>query len=126
VASPLVSQIRKQLAAGFKGKLLPGVIRKFIYTVDQYGDRQTIGYNDYPFKSGIREAFDARYRAQALIPETDVKLLILLGSTSVQPAQADKVQLQGLWYEVRQVLEIDPATASISLQCFAVPHARTG
>ncbi len=122
MASWLEGGLKKSIAKGFKGKskLLPGTIRRYSYAMDNFGDRNPLNHIDYPF-NGIRESFDARYRAQAGIPESDVKVLVLLGSTTVTPQQTDKVLINGSWHEVREVLSIDPAGASASLQCYVIP-----
>jgi hypothetical protein len=122
-------KLRKLIAQGFHGQLSQGVLRRASnYTMDEFGDTQYDGFVDYPFE-GIRDSFDAKYRAQALIPETDVKLLILLGS--VKPASANLLPIQtdqvfiaapfNVWHQVREILEIDPAGASATLQVYQIP-----
>jgi hypothetical protein len=112
-------QLKKQIAQGFKGKLKSGIIRRYNYAINSLGDRQPINSIDYPFQ-GIREEFDARYKAQAQIPVEDVKILVILGLTQVAPDRADKVFIENMWHEVRQVLSIDPAGASAQLQAYVI------
>lgn len=107
------------MAKAFKGKLRVGTIRKKTYSSDAYNDRVETGHTDYTF-TGIRDSFDARYRAQALIPERDVKILVLLGSTKVQPERADDIFIDNAWFRVREIIEMDPATASATCQAFQI------
>ncbi len=117
--SPL-DGMKKAIAKGFKGKLRMGVIRRTTAGgVDDWGDPVPSTTTDYPFE-GIRESFDASWAASAGIPETDVGILVLLGSTTVQPAQGDAVQIEGHWHQVRHVLDIDPAGATARLQAYEV------
>lgn len=117
--SPL-DGMNKAIAKGFKGKLRTGVIRRTAAGgVDQWGDPVPSTTADYAFE-GIRESFDASWAKTAGIPETDVGILVLLGSTDVQPAQGDAVQIEGRWHQVRHVLDIDPAGATIRLQAYEV------
>lgn len=123
MASPLVGAIRKQVAAGFKGKLTKGSLRRELPGgVDEFGDPLPGTVTNYPFE-GIRDSFSALYREQAGIPETDVAILVLLGSTSVTPKQNDKLFLDApwnKWHQCRKILEIDPAGASAKLQAFEI------
>ena len=112
-------KLKKQVAKGFKGKLKSGIIRRYNYALNAFGDRQAINSVDHPFQ-GIREEFDARYKAQALIPVEDIKILVILGLTDIVPDRADKVFIENTWHEVRQVLSIDPAGASAQLQAYAI------
>lgn len=125
MASPLAGSLSKQLAKGFKGRLLSGTVRRYTFTRDTKGNPEPTGKTDYTFASGIREDFDARWRTQAGIPDTDVGILILLGSISITPGQNDDIMFNsgpyaGAWYHVRQVLSIDPAGASVRLQAYQI------
>jgi hypothetical protein len=123
VTSFLAGSLAKQIARGFKGKLLVGTIRRAgPYTLDDFGDSVSSGNTTYAF-TGMRESFDARYRAQALIPETDVKILVLLASVipPITPVQSDQILINGEWHQVRRVLDVDPASATMSLQAFVIP-----
>lgn len=117
--SPL-DRMKKAIAKGFKGKLKQGTIRRTTAGgVDQWGDPVPSTTADYLFE-GIRESFDASWAASAGIPSTDVAILVLLGSTTIEPAQGDTVQVEGAWHMVRRVLDIDPAGASMKLQAYEV------
>lgn len=126
MTSLLEGAIKAKIAAGFKGKLTLGTLRREAFsTVDSSGDLTTSTVTTYAFE-GIREAFSARYKAQAQIPDTDVSILILLGSVvpATTPKQDDKIYLEtpwNAWYQVRKVLEIDPAGASCKLQAYEIP-----
>jgi hypothetical protein len=122
MTSFLAGSLAKQIARGFKGKLLVGQIRRAgPYTVDDFGDVLTDGFTTYSF-TGMRASFDARYRAQALIPETDVKILVLLASVnpSTTPVQSDQIFINAEWFQVRRILDVDPAGATMNLQAFVI------
>jgi len=126
MTSLLVSGLKNKIAAAFKGKLTLGTLRRESFTgLDADGDPTGTTTATYTFE-GIRESFTARYKAQAGIPDTDVAILILLGSCkpAVTPTQNDKIYLQApwnAWFQVRKVLEIDPAGASARLQAYEIP-----
>lgn len=119
MTSFLEGSLKKALAQGFRGKLSRGTIRRYTYTLNDQGDRVPGAHSDYSFE-GTRDDFDARYREQAGIPETDVRVLVILGLTTVTPQQTDKIFIKSRWHEVRQVLAIDPAGATATLQCYAI------
>lgn len=122
MASLLEGALAKTIAKGFRGKLLKGTLRRVgSATVDQYGDPVPGQAVTYAFE-GIRESFDARYREQAGIPETDVMVMVLLQSVRplTEPAQGDQVRINGRWLSVRRILDIDPAGASVRLQCYEI------
>lgn len=113
--------LRRALAAGFKGHLSTGIIRRYTYTMNSFGDRVPSGHTDYTFE-GIRDDFNALYRAQAGIPDSDVRVMVILGLVKppTTPVQTDKIFIKNQWHEVRQVLEIDPADATAKLQCYKI------
>ena len=125
MASPLESQIKKQVASAFKGKLLTGTLRRVSSTaLDAKGDEVPGAVATYAF-DGIRDSYSARYREQAGIPAEDVQFLVLLGSgtlSGAQPRQGDHIKLSNTgWHQVREVPEVDPAGATAKCQCYAVP-----
>lgn len=122
MAKSFLPLVRKAIAKGFKGRLSAGKLRQRVTVQDDFNDSSTVSFTDYRF-DGIRENFDAAYQQRALIPETDVKVLVLLGSlpSTVVPVQDDEVFIDNGWFRVRRVLEIDPADASASLQCYQIP-----
>ncbi len=71
----------------------------------------------YSFK-GWHEQYEAAW-AQAGIPLTDAKIIILAASITTVPVQGDKLNIEGKWWQVSRV-EVDPATATFSCQCSEV------
>lgn len=117
MTSPLETQIRNAIAAGFKGQLLTGtLVRSTGVAVDEYGDpiNTTATYT----VSGFVDNFDERYRAQAGIPETDSRITLILGNSETEPQKDDVIDFAN-WptFQVREV-KIDPARASAVLQVF--------
>lgn len=116
----ILDTIRAEIAAGFKGKLRTGTLRRTVaVALDSAGDAATATVHDYKF-DGIRDSFDKRYAAQAGIPETDVRILLIAGSLSVVPRQTDKILIDSAWFQVRRIVEIDPATATYTLQAYQI------
>lgn len=113
----LDGQIRNAIAAGFKGKLLKGSLTRTTPGggLDKYGDPVTPTQATYPCE-GFVESFSAFYRAQAGIPDTDVKILLIAGLINTVPVKDDRVTFRGVTYQIRRVLDIDPAEASYQLQ----------
>lgn len=68
---------------------------------------------------GFADIYTAFYKAQAGIPESDVKLLIIAGSLSTTPQKDDEVKFRDKWYKVRKV-STDPALATWELQSFEI------
>ena len=121
MASLLDSAIRNAVAKGFKGKLLVGTLRReTATTVDASGDDGPAVVETFPFE-GIRDLFSAFYAAQAGIPVTDAKVLIIAGSCSTDPRKDDKLLLRGQWMQVRQIMSVDPANATYTLAAFDIP-----
>lgn len=119
MASPLESSISQAIAAGFKGLLLTGTIRReTVGSVTEEGDPVTT-FKDYPFE-GIRDGFSAVYAVAAGIPVTDARILIIAGLCPIIPSKDDKVKIGGGWYQVRRITEVDPATATYTLAGFAI------
>jgi hypothetical protein len=138
MVSILQGKLKKDIARAFKGKLSKGVIRRNeTSSLDDFGDPQVDSFTDYPF-DGIRENFDAKYAAEAGIPDTDVMIMVILGTTKVIPNQSDLVfitvldikqaafpfstygTMQGFWHQIRRVLKVDPAGATQNLQAYVI------
>ena len=121
--------LAKAIYAGFKGKLLKGVLRKMVAPVsggqDRYGD--PIGAEPALLDiEGFDEAYSAMFRAQAGIPDSDVKVNIFAQSIpGVTPSKDDTVKLVragvATWYQIRRV-DRDPATALWTCQSFEIPE----
>lgn len=115
----LDGEIKKAIAAGFKGKLLTGTLRRVAYgNLDSKGD-PAVTSADYTFE-GFRDNFTAFYAAQAGIPVTDARILIIAGSILVAPKKDDKVLISGEWYQLRRVVEVDPAGATYTMAGFSI------
>lgn len=120
--SPLESQIAKAVYAGFRNRLLKATFRRVSAGVsaglDEHGDAIDFGPVDYTCRA-YRESYSAFYRAQAGIPDSDCRIVVLARSLSVTPQVDDMIYLQAQWWQVRAV-DTDPATAIYDLRCFAV------
>ena len=113
----LDGQIRSAIASGFKGRLLTGTLTRTTPGggLDKYGD--PIAPSTSTFRcEGFVETFSAFYRAQAGIPDTDVKILLIAGLIDTVPVKDDRVTFRGVTYQIRRVLDIDPAKATYALQ----------
>lgn len=124
MVSLLEGKLKKVIAQKFHRRLLKGVInRKTPTTVNSFGDPVPGTAQTFTFE-GIRESFDASYAARAGIPQTDVKVLVLLGSVKpeTQPRQNDYIYIgvPQRWHQVRHILAEDPAGASMDLQCYEI------
>ncbi len=120
MASLLETEIRNLVTAGFKGQLLTGTLRREgVALLDSFGDVVPTAAVTHAFE-GIRESFNAAFANQAGIPVTDVRILIIAGSLSVEPLKGDEIFIRSAWHEVREILERDPANATHILQCFEI------
>lgn len=117
--------IADKVFAAFKGKLHKGLLLKSVIAdsgaLDDLGDPIDAGLASYPC-----EGFDSRYsefyRAQAGIPEGDVKIGIFAKSlaTGIKPEKDDRVKIAQAWYQIRQIAR-DPATALWLCQSYPIP-----
>ncbi len=113
----LDGQIRAAIAAGFSGRLLKGTLTRSVPGggLDEHGDpvaSTTVTYQT----EGFVDTFSAFYRSQAGIPDTDVRITLIGGLTGAVPTKDDRVTFRGTTYQIRRVLDIDPAEASYTLQ----------
>lgn len=117
----LDGQIRSAIWKGFKGKLLKGTLTRTVpsVAVNEYGDPISTTPQTFTLE-GFVENFSAYYRAQAGIPDTDVKLLVFAESVSTEPTKDDVISFRGTRYQVRRILEIDPALATYQLQGYKI------
>ena len=123
MASLLESKFAKQIARGFKGKLLKGVIQRNAgATRDAHGDTIPGAPVSYAFE-GVREDFSAFIRAQAGIPDTDVKILFITGLTLTVPMRGDYVKFRKFdqWYHLVKNITKDTAEAHQVWQASVVP-----
>lgn len=120
MASPLDSAVRKQVAAAFRGRLLRCTLRRATASSQNaYGDVVPGTPVDYPF-DGIVDTFSAFFASAAGIPATDVRVLIIAGSLAVEPVVDDKVRVRSDWYQLRRLVERDPANATYIFSGFKV------
>lgn len=126
MVSVLDGKLRKSIARAFRGKLKRGLIRNYDSAqLDDFGDATFPEPAEEARFEGIREDFNAAWAAQAGIPDTDVSVLVILGSIrpqTVEPRQDSLVYVSSLtqsgkWCRVRRVLSVDPADATMRLQC---------
>lgn len=113
----LEGDIAKAIYAGFRGKLLKGTLTRTVPGggLDAHGDPIASTVASFPCE-GFVENFSAFYRAQAGIPDTDVKVLIFAQSITTVPTKDDVITFRGTKYQIRRILEIDPAVATYQLQ----------
>lgn len=118
MTSFLAGSLANAIAAGFNGKLLPGTLRKVTTTSrNSYGDPIT-STADYAVQ-GLRDSYNAFYRAGAGIPDDDVKILLIARLCGAAPAIGDRININDGWFEVRKV-SLDPAGATYECQSFSV------
>lgn len=122
MASLLETQVRKLVAQGFKGRLLTGTLRRETPSgvVNGLGDPTGPTVTTYTF-DGIVDTFNAAFAATAGIPVTDVRILIIAGSLSVEAKKDDKVKIRNEWFQLRQLIERDTALAAYTFAGFAIP-----
>lgn len=120
MASPL-DKVAAKIAAGTRGKLRSGTLyrRGVSAGVDALGDALAGAWTSHDFE-GVRSGYDEAYRKTAGIPETDSKILIIAGSTDVEPQKDDVAFIEGAWWQIRKV-KADPVNASFGCQSFEIP-----
>ena len=64
---------------------------------------------------GMVEEYGAFTRAQAGIPDTDVKLIVLQGGVAITPTTDSEITIRGVTYSVQRI-EQDPAQAAWTIQ----------
>lgn len=112
MASPLETAIAKQVASALRGRLLTGTLRRVASSsVDSYGDPIAGAATTWSF-DGIVDSFSAFFAAQAGIPTTDVRVLLVAGSLATVPQKDDQVKFRDEWYQLRRLVERDPAGAT--------------
>lgn len=113
--------IRSEITAGFRGKLRTCTLRReTVAALSDTGDPLPASTQSWQF-DGMRDSFNAAFAAAAGIPRNDVRILIIAGSLATVPAIDDKVQVEGEWFQVRQMVGVDPATATYTLAGFRIP-----
>ena len=123
MASLLESAVKKQVAQAFKGKLLTCTLRRVTAGgVDDFGDPVPGSDLTWPF-DGIVDKFDAMFAKISEINVTDVRVLIIAGSLDTVPQKDDqvKVNVRGDWYQLRDLVERDPAQATYVYSAYSIP-----
>lgn len=122
MSSLLPTAIANIVANAFAGKLMSGVLRRETPTaLDDAGNPVPVAPTLYQVQ-GIRDNFSAFYATFNGIPHTDVKILLIMNLIvpPTTPLKDDLIYIRDEWYMVRRVMTIDPASASVELQCFQV------
>lgn len=120
VASLLESSIRQQVATAFSGRLLTCTLRRVEESaLDAKGDPIPGAATTWSF-DGIADSFSAMFATQAGIPLTDVRILIIAGSLATVPEQDDQVKVRSEWFQLRRLIERDPANASYTFAGFRI------
>lgn len=117
----LDGDLQAQIWKGFKGKLLTGTLRRDGVPesggLDSHGDPIDTTPTTWSIQ-GLVDNYTKYAKAQAGIPEADVKVLILAGQNpSLRPVKDDRVLLGGRWYQLRNA-STDPAIAVWECQAF--------
>lgn len=122
MASLLPTAIAQIVANAFQGKLMSGILRRENPTaLDSDGNPVPVAPTLYQVQ-GIRDNFSAFFATFNGIPQTDVKILLIMNLIvpPTTPLKDDLIFIRDEWYMVRRVLTIDPASASVEMQCFQV------
>lgn len=105
------------LAAVFGGAFGPlfldGVLHVEILTPDGEGGFWST-FSDLPIK-GMVDTYSDAYRAQANIPETDVRLIVLQFGVDGAPSTDAQITIRGTRYSI-QAIEQDPAQAAWTIR----------
>jgi len=120
--SLLQNKMAEMIAKGFKGRLLTGTLRREgATTVNEFGDPVISSVDTFSVE-GIRDNFAAHYAVLYGIPQSDVRILLIMNliKPATTPKKDDKIYIRGAWHQVRKILELDPASATITLQCFEI------
>jgi hypothetical protein len=113
--------IRTEIKRGFAGKLRACTLMRMVSNAqDDFGDAAAPTKQTWTF-DGMRDSFNAAFAAAAGIPTSDVRILIIAGSLATEPRIDDKIQCEGRWFQLRQRVALDPATATYTYSGFEVP-----
>lgn len=115
----------RSIYSGFRGKLLKGVIRQAGPggANDPHGDPIATAAPLTPIE-GFTDTYSAFTRAQAGIPSSDVRVNFFAASApGVRPREGNHVRFDrrgagSTWYQLRGLIEIDPANVLWSCQAF--------
>lgn len=119
MSSFLQNQLKNQIAAGFKNKLLKGKLeRKTNNGVNEFGD-PVVNVEETFNIEGFTSKYSDFYRAKFGIPDTDLKVILIAGNCDVKPEKEDNVSFSDKKYQIRSV-NIDPAEATYICQAYEV------
>lgn len=126
MAGLLDGQLASAIYAGFKNKLLKGALRRAspIGGVNDLGDPVAVNVQTWAMQ-GFTDQYSAYYRAQAGIPDTDLKVCIFGKGlpSGIRPRKDDQVSFTqaGIttWYQLRAI-GVDPANALYECQAFQI------
>ncbi len=102
------NRLRAIVAQRFKGRLLRCTLRR-----DVDGTLHSF--------EGFRDSFSAHSAARHGVPLTDASIVIIAGSLAVEPSNDDKVQVRDQWFQLRNLVEPDPTTATYQFAAFEIP-----
>lgn len=138
MAGLLDGDLAKSIYRGFRGKLRAGVIRRALVPagseLDAHGDPVALA-PQLTALEGFAEGYSRFTRAQAGIPETDVKLSIFAASMpGIVPAIGNQVRLDrrdagrvsSIWYQIKGPVDIDPAGVLYECQSFVIAEPTNG
>ena len=115
----LDGDLQSAIYEGFRGRLLSGALRRQVTgestALDSHGDPIDLAPELIPLE-GFIDYYSAFARAQAGIPDTDLKVCILAGSApSLTPRLGNQVRFDfatgARWFEIKGPCDTDPATA---------------
>jgi hypothetical protein len=124
VSSPILG-LAKTVGKAFNGIFLDAVLTREIPGSGPAYDPGEPTTVSYPCKA-LAESFGAFTRGQGLVAATDMKVMILATSLSVQPRPLDKIEIAVQGFSGRIVagdtpgtpaVETDPAKAVWSVRC---------
>jgi hypothetical protein len=121
MASLLEGALAKAIYAGFKNKLLKGVLTRTTpgSTLDSNGDPIGVSSSTFGFE-GFVENFSRYYKRPDGVPDGDVAIMIFAQSIKTVPTIEDRVVLRGVTYQLRKLVDQDPANATYRFAGYSV------
>lgn len=122
MSSLFETQVAQLIAQGFQGKLLSGTLRRMTPTALDVDGNPIPGAPVNYDVQGTREHFSTFYATFNGIPNTDIKIMLIVNLTTpfTIPIKDDLIYMRNQWHQVRKQLEMDTASATIDLQCFEI------
>jgi hypothetical protein len=122
----LLDGLDRSIYAGFKGQLLKGQLRRLVAAesagLDAFGDPNAPVPVLYDLE-GFTDEYSDFYRANAGIPDTDLKVNVFGASCAVRPQKDDQVTFtfkgETTWYQLRKIAT-DPARVLWVCQSFVI------